>query len=453
VIKKVSRRLFLKMTALFAFFLSIGKVDYSYASGADATGSMPGGEGGEKMNPGVDEDGLSRVYIASGHSPEENIKEAVRLMGGIEKMIGTDDIVVLKPNAQWWNQGTTNTNNMKGFIEGVLAIKDFRGEIIIAENHHYKELDSRGWTTEERNGDYNLNELVQYFNDAGFANVSKYHWVDGGPNPQPQEGTGGGGQRVPSVSEGDGYVWLKDEIYVSPENRKCMMTCPVFTSPYSGAKIDLKKGVLEGGEYIDKVKLVNFSCLNHHGQSFGVTASIKNLMGVVDLTCGYHGTEPEGFYNVHFVGEMSLLYKSGIGLKYYGKRFGFGSAFGKKMQEMGSWSTQYTGGALGHWMKRVKMPDINILAAEYVGWGGRGRKGPEKRERANTVAISHDPVALDYVGAMHILLPATPEKETFYRNLNNPHKKPFRSFLEECHRQGIGNLDAQKIKIIRSTSQ
>lgn len=30
------------------------------------------------------------------------------MMGGVGKFIGTKDIVILKPNAQWWNQGRTN---------------------------------------------------------------------------------------------------------------------------------------------------------------------------------------------------------------------------------------------------------------------------------------------------------------------------------------------------------
>ncbi|MCX8012619.1 MAG: hypothetical protein N3A64_05660, partial [Desulfobacterota bacterium] len=84
------------------------------------------------------------------------------MMGGIEKFIGKNDIVILKPNCQWWNQGRTNLAAMKGFIDLVLSIPDFKGEIIIAENHHFMdeflpegEKDNiRGWTHfSEINGD------------------------------------------------------------------------------------------------------------------------------------------------------------------------------------------------------------------------------------------------------------------------------------------------------------
>lgn len=448
---KITRRLFLKMTVFALLFSSLLRKSVSAKGSIDGAAraeNSPLSSSAGSINLGVDSDGVSRVYIAEGGSPEGNVNDAIALYGGIEKIINKDDIVVLKPNAQWWNQGTTNTNNMMGFIELVLNIPGFSGEIIIAENHHYKKLVSRGWNTEQRNGDYNLIELVDYFNERGHPNVTKYHWVDGGPNPQPQEGNGGYGKRVAGAEEGDGYVWLMDTVYVSGEKRKCIMTYPVFTSTYSGRTIDLRRGTFEDGKYLDNVKLINFSCLNHHGHSFGVTASIKNLMGIPDMTCGYQGTEPEGFYNIHFIGSMTRLYRAGTDMRYYGKKYGFGPALGKTMQQSGKWHTEYTGGALGYWMKTVKMPALNILAAEYVGWGGRGRKGTDKRHHAKTVAISTDPVALDYIGAKHILLPATPSDQDYYVQRNSPDSLPFKAFLEECNNQGIGNLSEKKIQIV-----
>lgn len=449
-IRRFTRRVFLKASVLTVFLMSIFKFGLA-KSAVDAradqvSSSLPQTASKIPSNfLGVDDDGMSRVYIAKGMTPENNMKKAIELIGGIDKFIDRNDVVILKPNAQWWNQGTTNTNNMKGFIELVLAVPGFAGEIIIAENHHYKKLVSRGWNTEQRNGDYNLVELVEHFQQKGYDNVTKYHWVDGGPNPQPQEGNGGYGKRVSTPEDGDGYVWLKDTVYVSRENRRCIMTYPIFTSGYSGVKIDLMKGSYCDGRYVDNVKLINFSCLNHHGHSFGVTASIKNLMGIPDMTCGYQGPEPEGYYNIHFIGSMSRMYRAGTDMRYYGKKYGFGSSIGKAMQESGVWRTEFTGGALGHWMKTVKMPELNILAAEYVGWGGRGRSGPVKRHHANCVAISTDPVALDFIGAEKILLPSTPVDQEYYRQRNSPTNMPFNKFLKECNRQGIGNIDSDNI--------
>ncbi len=394
-------------------------------------------------NLGVQPDGKSRVFIAREGSPEENVRKAIDLIGGIEEFVDCRDIVVLKPNAQWWNQGTTNTNAIKEFIDLVLGIPNFEGEIIIAENHHYRDSNSRGWTTSNRNGDYNLNELVEYFQKKGHNNVTKYHWCDGGANPNFRQGDAGGNGVVKSVEDGDGYVWLDSVVYVSEENRRCVMTYPVFTSPYSGNRIDLKNGVYRDGKFYSNLKLINFSCINHHSGEFGVTASIKNLMGIVDLTCGYPGIAPKGYYNIHYIGKESLLYRLGMQIKYWDKKYRFGLKLGNAMNALGTFNSHYTGGALGSWMRNVRMPNLHILAAEYVGWGSRLDTG--KRAQSKTIAVSEDPVALDYVGAKRILLAATPPESVYFMNLNDPDKAPFRIFLEKCHQQGIGNLSEEQI--------
>ena len=112
---------------------------------------------------GVSSDGFSHIYVARGGSPEENVDKVIELMGGIGTIIDSDDIIVLKPNSQWWEQGMTNTNSMKELIHRILELPDFTGEIIIADNHQYQQNESRGWTTNSPNGHYNLNQLVDYF--------------------------------------------------------------------------------------------------------------------------------------------------------------------------------------------------------------------------------------------------------------------------------------------------
>lgn len=446
---EVSRRYFLYVIGVLASIVALlgirpfWKKDYEGCMAQSKDSTTTGN------NLGVASNGKSYVYITKNGSPEKNTRKAIEMIGGIEKFIGKNDIVLLKPNAQWWNQGTTNTNIMKAFIELVLEIPGFDGEVIIAENHHFKEKESRGWTTTQRNGKYNLNELVNFFNEKGYNNITKYHWCDAGPNPNPMQGNAGNGKIVKSPEAGDGYVWMEDAVYVSKENRKCMMTYPVFTSLYSGRIIDLKNGIYHEGNYVNNLRLINFSCLNHHGKTFGVTASTKNLMGIVDLTCGYHGTKPEGFYNAHYVGKESPLHLLGTRLKYYGRRLHVVKGIGQTIQSHGTFNGHYTGGALGYWMKTVRMPDLHILAAEYIGWGSR--VDTQKRSKIKTVAISNDPVALDYIGAKKILLPATPMHEKYYRDLNDPEKPPFRLFLEECHKQGIGTLNEENIKVIESS--
>ncbi|MFZ5516567.1 MAG: DUF362 domain-containing protein [Candidatus Zhuqueibacterota bacterium] len=388
----------------------------------------------------------SHIFVARGRTPEQNIACVIDMMGGIGKIIGKDDIVILKPNAQWRGHGGSNTDAIKGFIDLVLGMAGFRGEIIIAENHHAAEDDSLGWTTTQRNGQFNLNELVRYFNDKGFRNVSKYHWHDAGPNPYPLQFPGGYGKIVAGPDEGDGYVWT-NEVY-EWEGRRSKMTYPIFTSTYSKKTIDLKHGVWRNRDFTGQpVKLINFSTLNHHSKIFGVTASIKNYLGIVDMTCGVHGTEPVGYYNFHYVGlgwskdhsvgrflEANLTRPSMQQFKFMMKAIRyFGPGNGA------------TGGAVGRFMQTIRKADLNIIAAEYVGYEGR----LEPPIRTRTVLASIDPVALDYYAAKHVLLPLGGSKAKF----NDPDWKegPFRKFLERCQGEGVGTLCEEDMIVLEES--
>ena len=398
-----------------------------------------------RNNIGVGADGVSDVFFVKGGSPEKNILKLFDMIGGPGSIFSKNDIVVLKPNAQWRNQGMTNTDAMRSFIDKILAIPNFEGEVIIAENHQYKEPNSRGWTTNQRNGSFNYNELIKYFNDCGNSNVTKYHWQCAGDNPVPLEADGCCGKRVSVPEEGDGYVWRDDIVYTAPNGNKCLMTYPIFTSQYSGITVDLKNGAWKDGKYLsDKpVKFINFSALNHHGTCAGITASVKNLMGVVDMTCGFHNPTPAGTFNVHFVGVKKYIR--------YAERLHWRLSFLKKIikKKASMKEFHYAGGALGHFIKNIREPDLNIITAEWVGWGDRIDTSRSSRPKA--ILASRDPVALDYIAAAEILYPSTPLEEKIYRKLNNPFIKegPFYKFLNECQRQGVGNIEKDKIRITK----
>ena len=34
-------------------------------------------------------------------TPAENLAKVIELVGGIEKIVGSDDVVLIKPNVQW----------------------------------------------------------------------------------------------------------------------------------------------------------------------------------------------------------------------------------------------------------------------------------------------------------------------------------------------------------------
>ena len=379
----------------------------------------------------------SKVFWVKNGNPAQNVAKIMELMGGIEKFIGKNDIIVLKPNAQWWNQGRTNLWAMKGFIDLVLAIPSFAGEIIIAENHHFmdasqpkgEEDNIRGWVKiSEINGgiqgkQHSLNSLIALYNDSGMQNVSKAFLRDGGPK-HPVWGNGQDGGIVEGPLDGDGYVWTDNDYvfkgFFGLKRWKVKMTYPIFTSRFSGITVDLKNGAYlrdakgDGSYLEDKlVKLINFAVLNDHGEDTGITSSIKNLMGITDLSCGYWGKGPEGYSGVHACGDHHFQYAKA--------------------------------GPLGHFMKTIRKPDLNIVTAEWVGWGDR--TDVSKATRMKSILTSTDPIALDYCGAKYLVLPLSNNNK--HHNPDN-RKSSIHKFLNLAQQtSGVGNMKDERIDLIK----
>lgn len=341
----------------------------------------------------------SHVYWAEDGTPDQNMEQVLSMLGGISSWISPNDIVIIKPNCQWWNQGTANLTALRRLIELILLIPGFSGEIIIAENHQKSGPDSRGWTAaNEINDDahaVNINALIDYFHSNHFFNVTKYHWLN----------SERGGRIIEGPAQGDGYVHSSEKY--SHDSKSTPMTYPVFTSSFSRAMIDLKQGIWANGGYTGQtVRLINLSSLNHH--AFGVTASVKNLMGIVDLAGNDHGRFADGSYNFHSIGVEGM------------------------------------GGALGAWLKSIIQPTLNIITAEWVGWGSRVE--PAEAVRARSIIASTDPVALDYWASKYILHALTPDHYGLkaYHNPDYPYS-PFRTYLLACQAQGAGTMNPNDI--------
>lgn len=385
--------------------------------------------------PKISTEQNAQIFVAKNGSPQQNVAKVLEMMGGVERFIGSNDIVLLKPNAQWWNHGRTNLAAMKGFIDLVLAIPGFQGEIIIAENQHFMddslpepEKDNvRGWVNlGEINGEidgvnHTLNTLVELYHAQGKLNVTKCHWRDGGPKAAVW-GNGQNGGIVSSPAEGDGYVWTDEDYLFSGlwglKKWKVKMTYPIFTSSYSGITVDFKKGAFQrdnqsGGRYLGNkpVKFINFCVLNDHGGDTGTTGAIKNYMGVTDLSCGWWGLEPKGYVNVH---------ECGSGYYPHGKA-----------------------GPLGHFFKHIRLADLNIVTAEWVGWGSR--TDVAKATRMKTILAGTDPVALDYYGAKHLVYPLSKKPE--HHDPDNPSSAIARFLQLTQHSWGQGVLDETRMKV------
>jgi uncharacterized protein (DUF362 family) len=393
----------------------------------------------------------ARVTLAKTGSPERNAQATLDAWGGVESLIGRDDVVVLKPNSQWYAQGMTNTDVLVALIEAILARPGgFAGEVIVADNHHFRDDDARGWTTETPNGRFNLNGVVGFFRARGETRVGKAHWHDAGPNPEPWQFDAGWGNKVLAPGAGDGYRWQLDQCHVTEAGNKCAMTWPVFTSPVSGDVIDLKDGVFHAGKLSGRpLRLINVSSINYHSRYGGVTAAVKNHMGIVDMTCGFHGPEPEGFCNTHYIG----LKSSHSLWRWADKRMSpIRRLVHRVLPEEDALDFHHTGGALGHWMRTVRMPDLHIVTAEWIGWGSRTH--PDLCARPGMTLASKNPVTVDAAAAREALLPATVAAgaagKTFlsYNDVDN-HEGPFRRFLEATRREIGGTLEPGGAQLVR----
>jgi hypothetical protein len=438
---RMPRRRFLILTGLGLAGVACSRRDEEKAGGMN---------GGRALPPPEDRDGMRRVVSATTGDPRRNARAVLDGWGGVESLIGRDDVVVFKPNAQWYRQGMTNTDVLGELVRAVLQRPGgFDGEVLVAENHHFEDPLSRGWTTDEPNGALNLRDLVDALATESGGRVGRVHWQDAGPNPEPWQGDAGGGEKAEGPGD-EGYRWWLDECHVTPAEQRCAMTWPAFRSPVSGDLIDLRDGVLRDGAPTGRrLRLINVSSINHHSRYAGVTASIKNLMGIVDMTCGFQGPEPEGYFNTHYIG----MRDSHALWRWAKKRGGaIRRAIHKVLPEEDAIDFEHTGGALGHWMRTVRRPDLHVVTAEWIGFGSRTIT--DLSARPGTVFASVDPVTLDAVAAREALMPATRAAGDAGRPFlehNDPDRAggAFRLFLEEARKKVGGTLDPAGAELVR----
>ena len=368
-------------------------------------------------------DPQSVIYRAINGTPSENMRQAVALKGGIESIVGKNDIVIIKPNVQWWNQGAPNIGALHAFIELIMNRPGgFKGEVVIAENcHRGKEpWKSAGWSKNfERNsslpGVKNYNELSNRLKDEFGDRYSTVHWVD----------VRYGNRRVFSPEDGCGYVYCdgtggvpKIELgngLSGEEERKTIMTYPIFKTD-QGTIIDYKNGIWENGHYDNsRLKFINFAALNHHSTYCGFTSLIKNYLGVSDLSGGpdpgNNGKLTGSYYNFHSFpfNEWSDGPKPGM-----------------------------IGAEIGVFFNTIRKADLHVVTAEWIGLSHRVQP-PVTRTKA--VMLSTDPVALDYHSAKYLLFPNSGIR---FHDPDRP-DSPAHQYIKKCAEYGGGVFNESKV--------
>lgn len=278
-----------------------------------------------------------KFYRSENHGP----------LSGPDGIIAADDVVVLKINYQWTGCGGTNMDLVRGLIRALVDHPDgWTGEVVIGENTQSVPADNfdRGGNNAE-DPSLSPRRIVEGFQSQGFRvgirDWGQMRFLRAEANQSCSQG-------------GGGYVVL-------PSGPAGKVSYPRFPTDF-GTCISLKNGVWDadaGAFDRSRLKIINLPVLKPHGAVYGVTAAVKNYMGVVtnELNTGSHGA--------------------------------------------------VAGGLMGAVMAETGPPDLNILDCIRV--DGNPYSGPDvswaRATRLDQLAASTDPVALDIWAVSEILIP------------------------------------------------
>jgi hypothetical protein len=382
--------------------------------GAAATASLVGPQVGLKPPLARAQEPAHHVYVVRNGTPVTNVQCVVALAGGIESFVDYDDVVVLKPNGQWKNQGYTHTQCLKALIDVILARPGgFGGEVIIAEHVHRDPATALSgnycWNMSTSNRlnnwpDMNYLELVADYTARGHPNVTADPLYDVGQSPDWEAVAGPG-----DLSAGK-QGWVRTTYTTAANGRTTRLSHAILRSSYSDKLIDLGRngGVWEGGGYNgQQVKLIFLPTLNNHGWGVsdedyaGPTSAVKCHLGVVEFA-------GSGGYNLHSVG-----YDSG--------------------------DPDAVGESIGHLITEILSPVFYLTCAEYTGYISRT---DATAAHTRTVGLCADPVTLDYWMCKHVVQPIADQA---FMNADNDGS--LRQTLLGCNGKGVGTLDEAEIAV------
>jgi hypothetical protein len=226
------------------------------------------------------------VYRSVNGNPAANLEKVIDLLGGIERIVGVDDVVVIKPNVQWWNQGASNLAAIRKLVELIMNHPGgFNGEVVLAENCHRGSTPWKhaGWAAEfSRNTGLkkinNFNDLSSHLKKKFGNQFSTCHLIN----------VESSGKRVYGPADGPGYVYCDgtgdvpliefDNGAQDVSHRSVIMTYPIIKTD-NGTIIDFKNGIWDKGAYTNQpLKFINFAALNHHSTFCGATSAIKKTI-------------------------------------------------------------------------------------------------------------------------------------------------------------------------------
>lgn len=349
---------------------------------------------------------LTRVYKVKNGDCLQNTAKLWEMLGGPARYIGPNDIVVIKGNAQWPNQGYTHTGCIKGVIDKILGIPGFSGEILICDNIQTHvapgELgfDATVGNRTQNWPDHNWDSLAALYRASGKPVATK-RWANGPWRnvtlPLPY---------FSGWNPANGEGWSRS--FFSYPTGATFISYPVFESPLTaGRMIDVKNGVWQNGGYTgQKAKTIIMPTLNNHGPGSedyaGVTSAIKSFFGATEIP-GTWDQPWNGYNHIH----------------------------------TGSYPQGYAGELVGRYINTMYSPVLYITAAMYSGWYSRTGAAAETK----TVLACENPVSLDYISCRDVI---SPYAAWLNPDLNNNTRKQ----ILGCGSQGIGTMDPMSIEVI-----
>ncbi|HPD56408.1 MAG TPA: hypothetical protein P5294_03875 [Smithellaceae bacterium] len=401
----ITRRDFLKNTGKASVALAgVGILSSLHISCGGGGGGSGSSGSTELADPPLDNgvDGVT-AYLVKNGSYTENITKLFDLMGGIVTFIGADDVVIIKGNAQWPNQGYTHTGCIKAVIDVILSIPGFSGEILICDNTQlYGSTGAFGFdaTPSNRNHnwpDYNWDGLATYYQSLPEPKpVATKRWLTSN-NPA-----------INSPAQGEG--WVRE--FFDFHGDRAYLSYPIFASPLTpGRLIDPKNGVWENGGYTGrKVKTIFMPTLNNHGSNYnedyaGITSAIKCFFGATEIHGGVGGRFNDSA-NIH-----TASYSRGSAL--------------------------YAGELAGRYIKNMYSPVLYITCAMWSGHESRTGGAVETK----AVLACTNPATLDFIAGRDVIGPHN-------SNLNPIYNNNTRQQIVGCMSEGIGTIIEGKYTVV-----
>jgi hypothetical protein len=296
-------------------------------------------------------------------------------------ILATNDVVVIKINNQWGEQGSgngwgrlsTNTDVLKGLLWRIVNHPDgFTGEVVIAENT--QGAHAGVWNDDPANAQdqgQSYQDVVDAFVSLGYP-VSLFSWDGLNGNLISGGSVGAAGYPTGEYAKGNtsnAYILLEDPAGSGTNE----LSYPKFRTS-RGTYVSMRYGIWNGSSYnADRLTFINLPDLKVHVMA-GATIAWKNYIGF--LTIGDHGS-----------------------------RFNYGSS-GDSWNDMhgffwgweGYGDTDY--GGIGRQLAFIRTADLNIVDAIWVATDANYYG---EAVRQDVLLASRDPFAVDWYASEYIL--------------------------------------------------